>query len=540
MHIRTTGGNQKKVGVCMCAGACACTLHFNCFTFQSLYPFRPPKMGLSPGACVRVSFKREKYISKMISMKVWLGCYLREQYGCVNWRCCKSIERAEFCINCHGHSTNFKPNSMSIHVPLIRMTNCKPKKNYTHWCMRVRERDITFLGIFSWFPPHSLSDITISLFAFYVRFIQSFGNAIVVLCVFLSLFPSCSFRIRFIAYTISLCFSFTGLDRVSWLVCVLPMRRNQCTVVVMYTMHGTHIDLCVGEIDLWWIVRQWNVILVAGVVGLSIHLLGHILQSISHDVTFISQFSKKYRPSINNNDNDNDNKRNQAESKTSNRIWAISQQDAHHITYTLSIKLHNVSLSADALSLRFTFCIFSRVSACISCFSHSMCSLVKFEYISTWPNEPKLLIHEHCRAVCVFLRGCVRTCVSVCAFLDSWFVSCSCSFICLKDSRMLRMNVSESFDCCMEQSIWCKIQSNAFDDSFVFVFIFICFSYFVSAYNMCECCVLCIRSSFSIAHFARAGQNNNLYRLNERTCMHTLSLTTHTHSIRFSRINLYL
>lgn len=93
-HAHTAGGNQKKVGVY------ACTLHFNCFTFQSLYPFRPrKKVGLNSGCvCLRVSFQTEKSIfQKMISMEVQLRQMLGVIYenavcGCVNWRCCKSTE----------------------------------------------------------------------------------------------------------------------------------------------------------------------------------------------------------------------------------------------------------------------------------------------------------------------------------------------------------------------------------------------------------------------------------------------------------------
>lgn len=161
------------------------------------------------------------------------------------------------------------------------------------------------------------------------------------------------------------------------------MRRNQCSVAVMYTQH-TSICVSVKSICDGLFVNE-NVIFVVVVVvvdadGLSIHLLGHILQSISHDVPFISQFSKKYWPSINNDNNDN-NKRNQAESNIELNLGDLSSKT--HITYTLSIKLHNVSLSADALTpIHFlSLACAARISLVLSAWPLSAINCVCFRQI---------------------------------------------------------------------------------------------------------------------------------------------------------------
>lgn len=72
-QAHTAGGNQKKVAVCVgwvlgeCVCVCVCTLHFNCFTFQSLFPFRPHEkknMGEHESGCVCEFQKEKEYFKK--------------------------------------------------------------------------------------------------------------------------------------------------------------------------------------------------------------------------------------------------------------------------------------------------------------------------------------------------------------------------------------------------------------------------------------------------------------------------------------------
>lgn len=172
---------------------------------------------------------------------------------------------------------------------------------------------------------------------------------------------------------------------------------NEQNFRLWYDMYALHtMCVCVDEIDLWWIVRKWNVIfLLLSLFFCSVWSYIAINQpwcpihfAILEEILATDQQSTAATTT---------NRCNQAESgaeQTEYRCMCAGFRSKMYV-HTLSVKLHNISLSMDIFDMLSLIRSVSRV-----CFLGVCCVFffAKFGEISTWSNVPKLLIHEDCDA----------------------------------------------------------------------------------------------------------------------------------------------